>query len=131
MPKIKCTILLEQLYCMYYNTKPKSAQNKVTIVCFHPSTNCPKSISSFCNQIACNQYYTFVITYVVFAQINSPFQIHNSNLVLWWSWNQTSYYAYVHGNVLHKLNITFCHNNLNRFQHVIPYIKLIQVILHL
>jgi hypothetical protein len=23
--KIKCTMLLEQLYCMYYNTEPKSA----------------------------------------------------------------------------------------------------------
>ncbi len=26
IPKIKCTILLEQLYCIYYNTKSKSAQ---------------------------------------------------------------------------------------------------------
>jgi hypothetical protein len=51
IPKIKCTILLEQLYCMYYNTRPKSAQNEVIIMCFHPSINCPKSISKFCNQI--------------------------------------------------------------------------------
>jgi hypothetical protein len=25
VPKIKCTTLLKQLYCMYYNTRPKSA----------------------------------------------------------------------------------------------------------
>ncbi len=35
IPKIKCTMLLEQLYCMYYNTKPKSAPKRVTIICFH------------------------------------------------------------------------------------------------
>jgi hypothetical protein len=26
IPKIKCTILVEQLYCMFYNINPKSAQ---------------------------------------------------------------------------------------------------------
>jgi hypothetical protein len=30
-------MLLEQLYYMYYNTRPKSAPKGVTIVCFHPN----------------------------------------------------------------------------------------------
>jgi hypothetical protein len=34
---IKWTILLKQIYYMYYNTIPKSAQKQVTIVCFHLS----------------------------------------------------------------------------------------------
>ncbi len=38
IPKIKCIIFLEQLYCMYYNTRPKSAPKGVTIVCFHPTS---------------------------------------------------------------------------------------------
>jgi uncharacterized protein involved in tolerance to divalent cations len=38
MLKIKCTILLEQLYCIYYNTEPKNAPKGVTIVCFHSVT---------------------------------------------------------------------------------------------
>ncbi len=38
IPKIKCTMLLEQLYCMYYNTKPKSGPKGVTLVCFHPTS---------------------------------------------------------------------------------------------
>jgi hypothetical protein len=29
-------MLLEQLYYMYYNTKPKSARKGVTVMCFHP-----------------------------------------------------------------------------------------------
>jgi hypothetical protein len=29
-------MLLEQLYYMYYNTKPKSAPKGVIVVCFHP-----------------------------------------------------------------------------------------------
>jgi hypothetical protein len=37
IPKIKCTILVEQLYCIYYNIKSKSAPKGVTIVCFHPN----------------------------------------------------------------------------------------------
>jgi hypothetical protein len=36
IPKIKCTTLLEQLYYMYCNTRPKSASKGVTKVCFHP-----------------------------------------------------------------------------------------------
>ncbi len=35
IPKIKCTILLKQLYYMYYNMRPKSAPNGVTVMCFH------------------------------------------------------------------------------------------------
>ncbi len=31
-------MLLEQLYYMYYNTRPKSAPWGVTIVCFHPTS---------------------------------------------------------------------------------------------
>jgi uncharacterized protein involved in tolerance to divalent cations len=38
MLKIKFTILLEQLYCIYYNIGPKSAPKGVTIVSFHPIT---------------------------------------------------------------------------------------------
>jgi hypothetical protein len=34
--KIKCTMPLEQLYCMYYNTKLKSALKGVIVMCFHP-----------------------------------------------------------------------------------------------
>ncbi len=34
--KIKCTIFLEQLYYIHYNTKPKSASKGFTIMCFHP-----------------------------------------------------------------------------------------------
>jgi hypothetical protein len=36
IPKIKCTILLKQLYYMWHNTIPKNAQKGVTIMCFHP-----------------------------------------------------------------------------------------------
>jgi len=36
IPKIKCTMFLEQLYYMYYNTRPKSAPKGVIIVYFHP-----------------------------------------------------------------------------------------------
>ncbi len=43
IPKIKCTILLEQLYYMYYNTRPKSVPKGIAIVCFHPTTTCPKT----------------------------------------------------------------------------------------
>jgi hypothetical protein len=35
IPKIKCTMLLEYLYYMYYNTWPKNAPKGVTVVCFH------------------------------------------------------------------------------------------------
>ncbi len=35
MLKIKCTIILEQLYCIYYNIGPKSVPKGVTIVCSH------------------------------------------------------------------------------------------------
>ncbi len=30
---------LEQLYYMYYNTRPKSAPKGVIVTCFHPSMN--------------------------------------------------------------------------------------------
>jgi len=30
-------MVLEQLYYMYYNTKPKSVPKGVIVVCFHPS----------------------------------------------------------------------------------------------
>ncbi len=40
IPKMKYTILLEQLYyILYYITKPNSAQKGVTTMCFHPSTS--------------------------------------------------------------------------------------------
>ncbi len=35
IPKIKCTIFLQQLYYMYYNIRPKNAPNGVTVMCFH------------------------------------------------------------------------------------------------
>ncbi len=35
MPIIKCTMLLKQLYYMYYNTRPKNAPKGFIIVCFH------------------------------------------------------------------------------------------------
>jgi len=31
-------MLLEQLYYMYYNIRPKNAPKGVTIMCFHPLT---------------------------------------------------------------------------------------------
>jgi len=31
-----CTMLLGQLYYMYYNIKTKSAPKGITVVCFHP-----------------------------------------------------------------------------------------------
>jgi hypothetical protein len=34
--KIKCIIFMEQLYCMYYNTRPNSALKGVIVACFHP-----------------------------------------------------------------------------------------------
>jgi hypothetical protein len=34
--KIKCTIILEQLYYMYYNMKPKTTPKGVIVMCFHP-----------------------------------------------------------------------------------------------
>jgi hypothetical protein len=34
--KINFTILLEQIYYIYYNTKFKSVPKRVTIECFHP-----------------------------------------------------------------------------------------------
>jgi hypothetical protein len=37
IPKIKCIILLEQFYCMYYNIRPKNVPKGVTVVCFHLS----------------------------------------------------------------------------------------------
>ncbi len=37
IPKIKCTIFLEQFYCMYYNTRPKNGPKGVIVVCLHPS----------------------------------------------------------------------------------------------
>jgi hypothetical protein len=36
IPKIKCTILLEQLYYIYYNIRLENAQKGITVVCFHP-----------------------------------------------------------------------------------------------
>ncbi len=36
IPKIKCTILLVQLYYIYYNIRPKNAQKGVIVLCFHP-----------------------------------------------------------------------------------------------
>ncbi len=36
MPKLKCTILLKQLYYIYYDMRPKSAPNGVIVMCFHP-----------------------------------------------------------------------------------------------
>jgi len=33
IPKIKCTILLEQLYYIYYNIKPENAQKGVIAMC--------------------------------------------------------------------------------------------------
>ncbi len=36
IPKFNCTTLLEYLYCMYNNTKPKSVPKGVTIMYFHP-----------------------------------------------------------------------------------------------
>jgi hypothetical protein len=35
IPKIKCTMLLEQLYYMYYNTRPKNAPKGISVMCFH------------------------------------------------------------------------------------------------
>ncbi len=37
IPKIKCTIILEQLYCINYNTRPKNAPKGVIVMCFHPA----------------------------------------------------------------------------------------------
>ncbi len=31
-------MLLEQLYCMYYNIRPKNAPKGVTLMCFHPTS---------------------------------------------------------------------------------------------
>jgi hypothetical protein len=41
IPKIKCAMLLKQLYYMYNNIKPKNVPKRITVMCFHPySSQC-------------------------------------------------------------------------------------------
>jgi len=67
-------MLLEQLYYMYYNTKPKSVPKGVVVVCFHP----------FGSLVFPQNKHALDFTYVIIFVLKSSKYMNFNSMVFDW-----------------------------------------------